>query len=323
MAGHGSWLPSSPSSEKKSTSGPPGRGRGRGQGQQPSGLRVSQIPLPRGNPELRVSQIPLRPDPSKSSSNHDLSSDVQRSQKSVTKSPSSKKDPSTTSPSKSSGSSSLSNFLSSSRSSRLSRSLRSSSSWKSPKKQLPVQNSEIMKEIQRIGETFFTLKKGERTHQAVRKIPQALVARIQPIQIHQDLRVLQILQVLLNLPDLRDHLHRGNLRSRKFRSQRAHQRCHPFPEYRKLKRLELLKTLRFITKRRANSTTNSSTSCINWDTIMSPTDIGLDWNAEVILGKGSFGKVILARRRWGQPRILVGVKIMDMIINRHGEKRTP
>ena len=49
------------------------------------------------------------------------------------------------------------------------------------------------------------------------------------------------------------------------------------------------------------------------------TDVGLDWNAEVVLGKGSFGKVILARRRWGDPKILVSVKIMEMVYEKDGQ----
>ena len=42
------------------------------------------------------------------------------------------------------------------------------------------------------------------------------------------------------------------------------------------------------------------------------------YGMEVILGEGSFGKVLLARRRFGEPRIAVGIKMMDMMYNSDG-----
>ena len=42
---------------------------------------------------------------------------------------------------------------------------------------------------------------------------------------------------------------------------------------------------------------------------------------ELVLGKGGFGKVILARERWGHPRRKVGLKIMDMQFRRDKQER--
>ena len=50
-------------------------------------------------------------------------------------------------------------------------------------------------------------------------------------------------------------------------------------------------------------------------------DEGLDWNSDILLGKGGFGRVILCRRRWN-PKILVAVKIMDMLKRFDGAVRS-